>query len=76
MHVCGYCVSPKMQELFLWLIGMHYNDLLFFRNRDIIDEENPYDAVTIEEEVKIYDDLVSYQKVPVRCTTSHYLFLS
>lgn len=55
---------------------MHYNDLLFFRNRDIIDEENPYDAVTIEEEVKIYDDLVSYQKVPVRCTTIHYLFLS
>ena len=55
---------------------MHYNDLLFFRNRDIIDEENPYDAVTIEEEVKIYDDLVSYQKVPVRCPTSHYLFLS
>lgn len=55
---------------------MRYNDLLLFRNRDIIDEENPYDAVTIEEEVKIYDDLVSYQKVPVRCTTSHYLFLS
>ena len=60
----------------MWLIGMRYNDLLLFRNRDIIDEENPYDAVTIEEEVKIYDDLVSYQKVPVRCTTSHYLFLS
>lgn len=60
----------------MWLIEMHYNDLLFFRNRDIIDEENPYDAVTIEEEVKIYDDLVSYQKVPVRCTTIHYLFLS
>lgn len=38
-----------------------------FRNRDIIDEENPYDAVTIEEDTKIYEDLVSYQKVvPVR----------
>lgn len=32
-------------------------------NRDIIDEENPYDAVTIEEDTKIYEDLVSYQKV-------------
>ena len=37
--------------------------LLFCRNRDIIDEENPYDAVTIEEDTKIYEDLVSYQKV-------------
>ncbi|XP_078357536.1 proto-oncogene vav-like [Oculina patagonica] len=33
-------------------------------NRDITEEENPYDAVTIEEETKIYEDLVSYQKVP------------
>ena len=33
-------------------------------NRDIIDEENPYDAVTIEESTKIYEDLVAYQKLP------------
>ena len=39
--------------------------LLIFRNRDIIDEENPYDAVTIEEGTKIYEDLVSYQRFPV-----------
>lgn len=38
---------------------------LIYRNRDITEEENPYDAVTIEEETKIYEDLVSYQKVPV-----------
>ena len=38
---------------------------LFFRDRDITEEENPYDAVTIEEETKIYEDLVSYQRVPV-----------
>jgi len=38
---------------------------LFCRNRDITEEENPYDAVTIEEETKIYEDLVSYQRVPV-----------
>jgi len=38
---------------------------LFCRNRDITEEENPYDAVTIEEETKIYEDLVSYQRLPV-----------
>ena len=39
--------------------------VLFYRKRDIVDEENPYDAVVVEEETKIYEDLVSYQKVPV-----------
>lgn len=45
---------------------MIFSIYMFYRNRDIIDEENPYDAVTIEEDTKIYEDLVSYQKVPVR----------
>lgn len=33
-------------------------------DRDITEEENPYDAVTIEEGTKIYEDLVSYQRFP------------
>ena len=33
--------------------------LALFRHRDITEEENPYDAVTIEEGDKIYEDLVN-----------------
>lgn len=44
---------------------VNFIDGLFCRDRDITEEENPYDPVTIEEETKIYEDLVSYQRVPV-----------
>ena len=33
--------------------------LLSTRNRDIVDEENPYDTVTIEDDYKIYEDICS-----------------
>ncbi|XP_031563071.1 protein vav-like isoform X2 [Actinia tenebrosa] len=32
--------------------------------RDITDEENPYDSVNIEEDDKIYEDLLSIQNIP------------
>ena len=51
--------------MFLFNIIVFVGVLNIYRNRDITEEENPYDAVTIEEEIKIYEDLVSYQKVPV-----------
>ena len=64
-----YLSKQKDQTAFVSLLQLKMLMLLvlFPRNRDIIDEENPYDAVTIEEDTKIYEDLVSYQKVvPVR----------
>lgn len=35
------------------------------RRRDITDEENPYDSVNVEEDDKIYEDLLSIQNIPV-----------
>lgn len=61
-----YVIAVLILVLQLTLKGFPFWHLCF-RNRDVIDEENPYDAVTIEEDTKIYEDLVSYQKVvPVR----------
>ena len=37
-----------------------------YRSRDITEEENPYDAVTIEEDDKIYEDLCNVQKIKDR----------
>lgn len=36
-----------------------------YRGRDITDEENPYDTVNIEEDDKIYEDLLSIKTIPV-----------